>query len=107
MLLASGVTGHMSHDELLGSDHLPQLAPLLAFLGNWLLMVAAIMLPLSIPAIAARARRSGRWWAAAGAVAATCVVWTGFAVAVLAGDSVVHRLVAGWPWLEEHEWLVA
>jgi predicted metal-binding membrane protein len=71
-------------------------------------MVAAMMLPLAIPAIAAQARRTGRWWAAASAVAATlCVVWTGFAVALLAGDSVVHRLVAGWPWLAEHEWLVA
>src|SRR5437588_846745 len=27
--------------------------------------------------------------------------------AVLAGDSVVHRLVAQWPWLEEREWLVS
>ena len=107
-LLASGATGHMSHDALLGSGRLPHLAPLLAFLGNWQLMVAATMLPLAIPAIAARAHRTGRGWAAAGAVAAAiCVVWTGFAVAVLAGDSVVHRLVAGWPWLAEREWLVA
>lgn len=107
-LLASGATGHMSHDELLGSGQLPQLAPLLAFLGNWQLMVTAMMLPLAVPAIAALARRTGRPWAATGAVAATtCVVWAGFAVAVLAGDSVVHRLVAGWPWLEQHEWLVA
>lgn len=107
-LLASGATGHMSHEELLGSGQLPQLAPLLAFLGNWLLMVAAMMLPLAVPAIAARARRTGRPWAAASAVAVTlCVVWTGFAVAVLAGDSGIHRLVAAWPWLEEHEWLVA
>jgi len=107
-LLASGATGHMSHDGLLGSGQLPHLAPLLAFLGNWQLMVAATMLIPAIPAIAARAHRTGRRWAAASAVAATtCVVWTGFAVAVLAGDSVLHRLVARSPWLEEHEWLVA
>jgi predicted metal-binding membrane protein len=107
-LLASGATGHMSHDELLGSGQLPQLAPLLAFLGSWQLMVAAMMLPLAVPAIASRARRTGRPWAAAGAVAvALCAVWTGFAVAVLAGDSGIHRLVAAWPWLAEHEWLVA
>jgi predicted metal-binding membrane protein len=107
-LLASGATGPMSHDALLGSGQLPHLAPLLAFLGNWQLMVAATMLPLAIPAIAARACRTGRPWAATGAVVATTgVVWTGFAVAVLAGDSVVHRLVAQWPWLEEREWLVS
>jgi predicted metal-binding membrane protein len=33
-------------------------------------------------------------------------VWAGFAVAMLAGDSLIHRLVAAWPWLGNREWLV-
>jgi hypothetical protein len=86
---------------------LPHPAAFLAFLGNWQLMVAATMLPTAIPAMAARARRTDRWWAATSAVvAATCAVWTGFAVAVLAGDCLVHRLVAEWSWLAKREWLV-
>jgi predicted metal-binding membrane protein len=92
---------------VLGSGQLPRPGTLLAFLGNWQLMVVATMLPPAIPAVAARARRTRRWWATTGAVvAATCAVWTGFAVAMLAGDSMVHRLVAAWPWLGNRQWLV-
>jgi predicted metal-binding membrane protein len=107
-LLASGAVQHPSHDALLGAGQLPRPGALAGFLGQWLLMVAAMMLPAAIPAVVARARRTGRWWAMAGAtVVCTCVVWTGFAVAALAGDAVVHRLVAAWGWLGEREWLVA
>jgi len=109
-LLAGGATGHMSHHVLLGSGHLPRAGAVLAFLGNWQLMVAATMLPPAIPAIAALARRSDRWWAATRAALVTtcavCAVWTGFAIAVLAGDSLVHRLVGAWPWLAAREGLV-
>jgi len=107
VMLASGTVGHASHDVVLGSGQLPRPGTLLAFLGNWQLMVVATMLPPAIPAVAARARRTRGWWATTGAVvAATCAVWTGFAVAMLAGDSMVHRLVAAWPWLGNRQWLV-
>ena len=106
-ILAAGVVGHASHDALLGSGHLPRVEAVVAFLGTWQLMVVAMMLPPAIPAVVARARRTRRWCACTGAVVATtCVVWTGFAVAVLAADAVVHRLVAAWPWLASREWLV-
>ncbi len=106
-VLAAGVMGHASHDVLLGSGHLPRVAAVVAFLGTWQLMVVAMMLPPAIPAVVARARRTRRWWATtSGMVATTCVVWTGFAVAVLAADAVVHHLVAAWPWLASREWLV-
>jgi predicted metal-binding membrane protein len=107
-LLASGAVHHPSHDALLGSGHLPRLGALAAFLGQWQLMVAAMMLPPAIPAAVARARRTGRWWSTVSTVVATTgVVWTGFVVAVLAGDAVVHRLVATWSWLGNRQWLVA
>jgi len=109
-LLASGATGQMSHHVLLGSGHLPRAGAVLAFLGNWQLMVAATMLPPAIPAIAALARQGDRWWAATRrslvAICAVCAVWTGFAIVVLAGDSLVHRLVGAWPWLAVREGLV-
>jgi predicted metal-binding membrane protein len=106
-VLASGTVGHTSHDVVLGSGQPPQVGTLVAFLGNWQLMVLATMLPPAIPAVAARARRTQRWWATTSAVvASTCAVWAGFAVAMLAGDSTVHRLVAAWPWLGQQKWLV-
>ncbi len=106
-LLASGTVGHTSHQVVLGSGQPPRPGTLLAFLGQWQLMVVATMLLPAIPAVAARARRTHRWWATTSAVVATtCAVWTGFAVAMLAGDSTVHRLVAAWPWLGNREWLV-
>jgi predicted metal-binding membrane protein len=61
----------------------------------------------AIPAVAARARRTQRWAATtSAATATTCAVWTGFAVAMLAGDSMVHRLVAAWTWVGNRDWLV-
>lgn len=107
-MLAGGTVGHASYEVVLGSgQQLPRLGTLLAFLGHWQLMVVATMLPPAIPAVAARARRTQRWWATTSAVAAaTFAVWAGFAVAMLAGDSMVHRLVATWPWLGNREWLV-
>jgi predicted metal-binding membrane protein len=111
VLLATGATGHMSHDALLSPGRVPGMAPLLAFLGTWQVMVAAMMLPPAIPAVAALARRTEGWQASIRAVVAAtcavCAVWTGFAVAVLAGDLLVHRLVAAWPWLAEREWLIS
>jgi predicted metal-binding membrane protein len=106
-MLAGGVAGHASHEVVLGSGQPPRLGTLVAFLGHWQLMVVATMLPLAIPAVAARARRTHRWLAITSAVmATTCAVWAGFAIAMLVGDSMVHRLVAAWPWLGNRDWLV-
>jgi predicted metal-binding membrane protein len=106
-ILAAGAMGHASHDVMLGSGHLPRVDTVVAFLSTWQIMVVAMMLPLAIPAAVAQARRTHRWWRATSAVVATtCVVWTGFAVTVLAADAVLHRLVAAWPWLASREWLV-
>jgi len=110
VVLAAGLVEHPSHDALLGHGHAPSRAMLGAFLLGWLLMVVAMMLPASIPAVLARARDTAarRLWAAtAGLVVATCAVWSGFAMVTLAGDAVVHRVVDSWHWLGEREVLVA
>src|SRR6266705_3257700 len=70
-MLAGGTVGHASHEVVLGSGQLPRVGTLVAFLGNWQLMVVATMLPPAIPAVAARARRTRRWWATTSAVMAT------------------------------------
>lgn len=106
--LATRAAGEMSHDELLDSGHAPGPGAILAFLGFWQLMVLATMLPPAIPAMVAGAgpaRVAVR--EAVGLIGATCVVWSGFAVAVLAADAVLHRGVEVWPWLADRERLVA
>lgn len=105
-LLASGLTGPMSHRALLGEGPVPALPAVLSFLGNWQLMIVATMLPPSIPAVMNHVRGAPRWRAGAAVVASICVVWTAFGVVVLVGDAGVHRLVSASPWLEQREWLV-
>jgi predicted metal-binding membrane protein len=92
--LAAGIAGHTSHDEVLGDGQHSA-----ALLGGWLLMVAAMMLPPEITSVAgSRGGSARRWWVVTGAViAATCTVWTGFAIVALAGDTLVHRLAGSWP----------
>jgi predicted metal-binding membrane protein len=93
--------GHVSHDEVLGSGHMPDPAALVALLGGWQVMVVAMMLPPEIAAAGGAVGRSARWgWAVPSAlVAAMGAVWTGFAIMALTGDAVLHRLVHSWPWL--------
>lgn len=92
---------HMSHDEVLGSGHLPDTAALVTLLCGWQVMVVAMMLP---PEIAAAGDTMGRCarrgWAVPIALVATMgAVWTGFAIMALTGDAVLHRLVHSWPGL--------
>jgi predicted metal-binding membrane protein len=103
--LAAGA-GHASHHEVLGSGHPPDPAAVAALLGGWLLMVAAMMLPPELAHANGSAGTTGRgtargtgrgtagrWWAEVGVMAATtCGVWTGFGIAALAGDAVLHQL---------------
>lgn len=91
--------GQTSHDEVLGSGHLPDPAALVALLCGWQIMVVAMMLPPEIAAAGGTMGRSGRrGWAVPSALVATMVaVWTGFAIMALTGDAVLHRLVHSWP----------
>jgi len=74
------------------------------FLLGWLVMVSAMMLPASLPAIgdvAARQAGVGAFLAGFGAV------WAVFGWAALSLDSVVHRTVDAHPWLGARPHLVA
>jgi predicted metal-binding membrane protein len=64
-------------------------------------MAAAMMLPPEIASPTARGphyRRPG-WTEAAFTTLTTCAVWTGFAIAALAGDAVVHQVAESRPQL--------
>src|SRR5258708_12137748 len=39
-------------------------------------------------------------------LAGYAVIWTTFAGGAFLGDTLVHRLVALWPWLAVHSWLI-
>lgn len=93
--------GHMSHDEVLESGHLPDPAALVALLCGWQLMVVAMMMPPEIASAAGTVGRSARrgWMVPSALVAPIGAVWTGFAIMALTGDGVLHWLVHSRPWL--------
>jgi predicted metal-binding membrane protein len=85
------------------------LAALVAFLLGWQIMIAATMLPTTIPMLQHFGRASlsqpKGGLALAAFVSAYVVLWTAFGLAALALDGVLHWLVIQQPLLGEREWL--
>ncbi len=81
-----------------------------AFLGVWVVMLAAMMLPSVVPTAraftAVSANRAGPGPARAVFYGTYLAVWSGFAVVALAGDTVVHEVAHRWGWLEDHEGVI-
>ena len=90
-----------------GADPAPVLG---VFAAAWLVMVAAMMLPGTVPLMrlhgVVTARVEHRARVRAVFVAAYFAVWLGFAGVALLGDAGVHALVDGSGWLREREGLV-
>lgn len=102
----TGVARHLGHDAVLEGGFEAPVGTAL-FLGGWLVMVAAMMLP----TLAARGRvRGGTGSAEADARGAFlggfALVWAVVGLAALGGDMVVHRVVHGVPSLEARPWMV-
>ena len=80
------------------------------FLVSWQVMIAAMMLPASVPAVRTLASafegagRPGPVMAVF--VAAYAVVWTVFGLVAFLGDVALHRFVDATPWLEARPWLI-
>jgi predicted metal-binding membrane protein len=107
---ASGIAGSLNHDTLLEGG--PGLGPaLLLFLVSWQVMVAAMMLPSSLPMVrmfmAASAGVPDRGRALAAFVGAYAAVWSGFGMLAFLGDAGLHALVASSGWLASHDWVIA
>jgi predicted metal-binding membrane protein len=100
----------LDHHYLLQSSGLPWLAALEIFLLCWQVMTVAVMLPSSMPMlklIVYAGRRQARPLAVPLAfLAGYAVIWTAFAAGAFLADTGVHGLVALWPWLAEHSWLI-
>ena len=99
----------LSHDYLLVESGLPWPEALLLFLAGWQVMLAAMMVPSSLPLLP-RLLSNGRPRTLSRQVfsflAGYALIWTGFAVAAFLGDTLVHRLAAEWFWFAQHAWLI-
>jgi predicted metal-binding membrane protein len=106
---ATGTAGALHHDSLIEGGP-PLWAALLLFLVAWQAMLAAMMLPSSLPlirlfeAVSRSQRRVHR--VRGGFLAGYAAVWTGFGALAFLGDVAVHRTVDAVPWLSAREWLI-
>ena len=106
----AGVAALANHDSLLTGDRPPlALAVLIAILA-WQLMIAAMMLPSSLPLVrlfAAASKgqpRPGR--AMVGFLGGYALVWSAFGLAAFGGDAGLHAAVNASPWLSDHDWWI-
>jgi len=96
---------HHSLEEVRGGGLL-----MLVFVGGWLVMIVAMMLPTSLPLIALFHRltqhKPNRPRLVALLLTGYIGVWTLFGVSVYFGDWVLHQAVEQSAWLEEHAWVI-
>jgi predicted metal-binding membrane protein len=106
----SGRGSALHHDALI-EGKLPYARALVLFLVAWQAMVAAMMLPSSLPLVrlftaAATAQPRPRA-AMASFLGGYALVWTAFGSLAFVGDTLIHATVDRTPWLQHHEWLIA
>jgi predicted metal-binding membrane protein len=100
----------LDHHYLLQASGLPWLAALEVFLLCWQVMTVAMMLPSSMPMVKlvvyASRKQAHPVVVPLAFLAGYAVIWTAFAAGAFLGDTLVHRLVDLWPWLDGHSWLI-
>jgi predicted metal-binding membrane protein len=109
VLIVAVATGRgdllLDHDAVLEHRAFAWPVALLLFLAAWQLMVAAMMLPSSLPmmqAFRAVSRRREHPRLTYGLfLLGYAAIWTMFALLALLGDSALHWLVDHWQWLAE------
>jgi len=105
----TGSATFLHHHSLI--ERGPPLAVALAlFLLAWLVMIAAMMLPSSLPLIRmfsiAASTQSRSALMIACFIAGYAVVWSAFGVLAFAGDVVLHRVVDRVAWLGARPWII-
>jgi predicted metal-binding membrane protein len=105
----TGVAVHVHHDVLLEGTP-PFGVALVLFLLAWQLMIAAMMLPSSIPLVrlfvAASRTQPHPGRALAAFLAGYVAVWSAFGAAAFVMDLGVHRIVDSVGWLHAHDWAI-
>jgi predicted metal-binding membrane protein len=106
----AGVAALANHDALLTGDRPPlALAVLIAILA-WQVMIAAMMLPSSLPLVrlysraTERAPQRGRSMAAF--IGGYALIWSAFGLAAFCFDAALHATVNASPWLADHDWWI-
>ncbi len=88
----------------------PVVVPALLYALGWVLMIAAMMLPTTLPLLGIFVRlteaRSDRSALLAVLIAGYLLAWLGFGLAAHVVDYGLHGLAAGLPWLGFNGWLV-
>jgi predicted metal-binding membrane protein len=106
----TGASAVLHHDHVL-SHGPPSAWAVVGFLAAWQVMVAAMMLPSSLPLVrmfaAASARAAGSGRAMAAFLGGYALVWTGFGALAFAGDFGLHTAVNASSFLTDHEWAIA
>ena len=108
----TGTAHELHHDALIEGAGRPALwAALLLFLVAWQAMLAAMMLPSSLPLIRLYEnvirRHEGRGRLRAAFLGGYVAVWTAFGALAFLGDVGIHHTVDAVPWLAKREWLIA
>jgi predicted metal-binding membrane protein len=112
LAIIAQVTGHSQavHQHAQMEGRLPIGVVLAVFLLAWQVMIAAMMLPSSLPLIALFAAVSADGPRPRTAMAALlggyALVWTGFGALAFLAATAVHHTVTASMWLMMHSWLI-
>lgn len=110
----TGTAAFLHHHALIEHGPAPWIA-VPAFLAAWLVMIVAMMIPASLPAIVRGSgldRLRGRVAPVLPGAATRrfllpyLLVWLGFGLAVFLGDATLHHIVDATPWLGARPWLI-
>ncbi len=113
-LLAAGLqlSGHagLLHHHTLIEGGSPLWVALPLFLTGWQVMIAAMMLPASLPSIevfnAGAVRLARPRQALAAFLGSYVLAWSVFGVLAFLGDDILHHVVDATPWLTGRPWLI-
>jgi predicted metal-binding membrane protein len=106
----AGAADALHHDSLLEGG--PGLgSALLLFLLAWQVMIAAMMVPSSLPLVrmysVASARVPDRRASLAAFLGAYALVWSAFGLVAFLGDAGLHALIGSSAWLTANDWAIA
>jgi predicted metal-binding membrane protein len=96
-------TAVLLHHHTLIEGGPPLWIAVLLFLLGWQVMIAAMMLPASLPTIRVVDASIGH---AASFLVAFAAVWSAFGLFAFGGDFVLHHIVDATPWLAARPWLI-
>ena len=106
----AGAAALLHHDSLLADGGPPLAVAALLSLLAWQVMIAAMMLPSSLPLVRLYARASAqapqRRRAMAAFLGGYALVWSGFGLAAFGADSGLHAAINSSSWLEQHDWWI-